>query len=184
MPSASTNGYTLVEAVVTIAILLILIATAAPSVATQLESRRASGAAEAIQTLLYLARSESIKQMRPMVVSYAANGVSTWSIGVRNDTTCDPGLSDPDEEDACSIQESSARVLKAVTATNFRDVSVTTSRDFTRFEPNRATAAGSNVTIRVSTASGREVHVIVANSGRIRSCSPADHRQLPGYPAC
>lgn len=184
MSFALRRGFTLVEMIVTISVIGLLVATAAPSLATLLESRRAAGAAESIMTFLHLARSESIKQMRPMVVSYAAIDTTNWRIGMRDGGSCDPALSDPLEEDACSIAEGVERVMRVVSADGFRDVAVSASRPFTRFEPVRATAAGSNVTLRVTTPSGREVRVIVANSGRIRSCSPADHRRLPGYPAC
>lgn len=184
MTLARIRGFTLFEMLVTVSVIGILVATAAPSLAALLENRRAAGAAESVMAFLHLARSESIKQMRPMVVSYATAGTINWRIGMRDGASCDPTLNDPVAEDACSIAEGTERVMRVISADGFRDVAISASRDFTRFEPVRATAAGSNVTLRITTRSGREVRVIVANSGRIRSCSPTDDRHLPGYPAC
>ena len=64
----SSSGFTAVELLVTIAILAVLAALAAPSFAQILEKWRIRQINEALQSSLYLARSEAIKRGGNVVV--------------------------------------------------------------------------------------------------------------------
>ncbi len=78
-PSAAKHhGFTLIELMVTIAILAILATVAAPSFTPLMERWRVRGAAEELQSTIYYARSEAIK--RGGGVTVTANGGS-WAGG-------------------------------------------------------------------------------------------------------
>lgn len=68
------HGFTVVELLVTIAILGVLAALAAPSFASLTESWRVRQAVEQLQSTLYFARSESIKRGGNVIVEKIAKG--------------------------------------------------------------------------------------------------------------
>ena len=61
-PPSKQAGFTLIELMVTIAILAIISMIAAPSFTPLMERWRVRGAAEALQSTIYYARSEAIKR--------------------------------------------------------------------------------------------------------------------------
>lgn len=181
MERTPARGTTLIEVLVALTVLAVLVSTALPNLVEVVDRRRLGGAAETLQTTLQLARSEGIKQMRPMVVTYRMDGSANWKVGMRDGSECDPDLADPDDSDACSIPVGAERVLKTWDSGQFPAILASANRPFTRFDPVRATAMGSNVTVTFSSEAGEEVRVIVGNIGRIRSCSPVG---VPGYAPC
>jgi type IV fimbrial biogenesis protein FimT len=178
------RGFTLTEMLIVVMTLGILTATALPTMQTLIESKQVAGAADALQTVLEFARSESVKQMRPMVVTYATNGTTNWHAGIRDTETCDPTILEVTDPEACSIPVGDERIRKVIDHSAFPSVTARANREFTRFEPVRATAAGSNVTVAFSSSLGKEVRVIVAPIGRIRSCSPDGVAHVSGFATC
>lgn len=79
----NARGFSLVELMVTLAILVILVALAAPSFTTFIKSNRLTARANDIVTALNLARSEAIK--RGATVNVTANGGS-WGNGITIET--------------------------------------------------------------------------------------------------
>ncbi len=184
MQRKRTSGFSLVELLITLAVIGVLLGAGQPLMAMMLESRRVSGAAEAVQSALHFARSEGIKQMVPMVVTYSMNNTGAWRVGIRDRTTCDTTVADPEDEIACSIPQADERVLKVFEAAEFPGVIARATRGSTRFNPVRGTALGTNATVTLRSAGGKEVRVIVSNIGRVRSCSPSGDGKVLGYPAC
>lgn len=85
-PSARQHGFTLVELVVTIALLAILTTLAAPSFSEVLRQWRRDSATRELSSTLQLARSESIKTSRQIVVCPSTDGESCadgteWNTG-------------------------------------------------------------------------------------------------------
>lgn len=178
------SGFSLIELLVTLTVLAVLVGVGQPMITTTLEMRRVSGAAEAVQTTLQFARSEGIKQMRPMVVTYAMDDTDRWRVGIRDSGSCDTAVVDPEAEAACSIPEGGARILKVFDSIAFPGVIADASRSLTRFDPARGTAMGTNATVWLRSPGGKEVRVIVSNMGRVRMCSPAGDASVPGYANC
>ncbi|HJV25669.1 MAG TPA: GspH/FimT family pseudopilin [Aromatoleum sp.] len=184
MTLRQSKGFTLTETLIVVSILGVLIAVAQPTMQNLMDARRVTGAAEAIETILQTARSESVSQMRPMVVSYSMNGSVNWAVGLRDSSSCDPNVADLDASESCSLPIGDVRIRKIIDHLEYPGVTAHADRAFTKFEPLRATAHGSNVTVNIAGSSGKEIHVIVAPIGRVRSCSPTGSAHIPGFPVC
>ncbi len=85
--TAEDRGFTLIEMLVTIAVLGILVAAALPSMVDIIRSNRASSEVNALLTMMTLTRSEAIKRNQTVTACKTADGLScsaaaTWADGV------------------------------------------------------------------------------------------------------
>lgn len=78
-PKHNLSGFTLVELLIGIAILGILLATAAPSFNTWIQNSQIRTASESISTGLQLARAEAVR--RNTSVTFTLNADSSWNFG-------------------------------------------------------------------------------------------------------
>lgn len=77
MPGRSLGaGFTLVELMVTVAVLAILVAVAVPSMADFSANNRLAAAKSAFSSTVALARTEAAKRGRPVILQAAAGGVA------------------------------------------------------------------------------------------------------------
>lgn len=80
-PSAS-RGFTLIELMVTVGVMVILAAIAAPSMSELIDNRRAAGQAEELVASLQLARAEAIRRNARVTVcagtGVVCSGSTTW----------------------------------------------------------------------------------------------------------
>ncbi len=154
------SGFTLVELMVTVAVLAVLLAIAIPSFQGTLDKRRLTGAAEQLYADLQYARSEAIRQNRNVTVYFSET--SPWCYGIDDDTSSACNCSSAPS--ACTV----GGVQKVVT------VSVPLCSNFTSdnfaFDPRRGTAAPQGTVFLQSSAIGT-VRVTVSNPGRVRICS-------------
>lgn len=157
-------GLSLVELLITLAVAILLLGTALPDIKHYFERARLRGATEAVRSHLALARSEAIKQSRAIVVRYEMGSGVGWSL--------------------VSQTQDSAEALGTLQGSEFPGISAQANRPATRFDGRIGAAFGSNVTIRLQSPAGLETRVIVANTGRIRTCSPAGAGNVGGFVAC
>jgi type IV fimbrial biogenesis protein FimT len=80
------RGITLIETLIALAILIVIMAIAAPSFTSSLSSARAKSAAQELQAMLDLARSEAIRLTRSVSLCPSTNGTnctggSSWRGG-------------------------------------------------------------------------------------------------------
>lgn len=82
-PHRAVRGFTAIELMVTVAVLAVLMALAAPSFNPILERWRVRQAVEGLQSALYFARSEAIKRGGNVLVEKLPNGSTTadWGRG-------------------------------------------------------------------------------------------------------
>ncbi|KRG35902.1 MULTISPECIES: Tfp pilus assembly protein FimT/FimU [unclassified Psychrobacter] len=70
------SGFTLIELMVTIAVLAIIVSIAAPSISTQLANQRVKSTASIIESALKEAKAESIIRRQNITVRYETSGTS------------------------------------------------------------------------------------------------------------
>jgi type IV fimbrial biogenesis protein FimT len=88
-----SGGFTLIEAMVTVALLGILAALAAPSFSELIAGQRARIGASDFLTSLLVARSEAVKRNRSVVIaSKAGDWANGWQVTIANST--DPAVHD------------------------------------------------------------------------------------------
>ncbi|QEA13726.1 GspH/FimT family pseudopilin [Comamonas flocculans] len=78
----SQSGFTVIELLVTVAILAVLAALAAPSFNPIIERWRVRGAAEDLQSTIYYARSEAIKRGGGIVIDATGGWSQGWKVGL------------------------------------------------------------------------------------------------------
>jgi type IV fimbrial biogenesis protein FimT len=113
--SRTSRGFTLVELMITVAVMVILAAIASPSMIELVNNRRAAGQTEELVAALQLARAEAIRRNARVTVCAGAGVTcsgssdwSSWTIYGRDRTSATP---DADE----NIRESTVAGAVAVT---------------------------------------------------------------------
>lgn len=176
------TGFSLIELMVTLAVLAIIVATAAPSFQSFLDKNRVVGAAEAVYTQAQAARSEAVKQSADMVLVVSSG--ASWCVGFSRNTgtPCDCTAA-IDDEDACSvIADGTNSVLKVVDGSAFNGVTVGAGAPASMtFSGVRGATTGAG-SIQLQSALGRQMQVQVNAIGRVRLCSPS--ASVGGYPSC
>lgn len=178
---ASQQGFTVLELMITVAVLAVVLTLGVPSMSAAMEKRRTIAAAEQIYSQLQLARFESVARSQQVFANIV--GGNSWAIGVSNNSACDPSDNSP----ACSLPDMTGAnaVTQIVSSANFSTVSVTTSAAQITFSPQRATASSADIDIVSNGDVGFALRVEVSLLGRIGICSPADPvTQVGGYREC
>ena len=166
------GGFTLIEVMITVVIMLIALAVVIPSFRGVLQSNRISGQANEMMTAVQLARSEALKQGRPITVCASDTSVTApecgadwgqgWMAVVDGEA---PGSTDVDE----------VEILRVWAAPRFgATVTFNGSEQFLRYLPNGAldpvtipTAGTLQMALRIPDCIGNAARNIeVARTGR------------------
>ena len=81
----TSSGFTLIELMVTIAVLAIIVGMAAPSISTQLANQRVKSTTSTIANALKEARNESLIRRQEVELSYNNNGKQAGAIELKDD---------------------------------------------------------------------------------------------------
>jgi type IV fimbrial biogenesis protein FimT len=174
------NGFTLLELMVTLAILSIVLGVGVPSMLDMARSMRLQGAAQESYALLQYARSDALRAGADRFVVWSRDSANWCAVvTVRNDCNC--------LTEDCSIDG----VLRQQSSADFSDIALASaafsSGGFTRFDGMRGLAEGNAGTVAYqlpSTDAGaiaNEIRIVVSGLGRLRLCQVGD---VGGYPAC
>ncbi|MDH5835551.1 GspH/FimT family pseudopilin [Luteimonas kalidii] len=171
------RGFTLVEMTLTVAILAVCAAVAAPVMGDLLERQRAGAAMGALATQMQLARMAAITYRQSAVLcpsrsGTACDGSTDWSGGWMMFLDRD-GNREPDAGED---------ILRAESGPMSRSLRLlgTTGRPQLRYMPD-GRSAGTNLTISVCNGDGILLGaVIVNNAGRPRTFRPTTPAACPG----
>ena len=83
----TSSGFTLIELMVTIAVLAIIVSIAAPNISTQLANQRVKSTAATVENALKEVKAESIIRRQSLTLSYNNNGTNAGAIGVSGITS-------------------------------------------------------------------------------------------------
>jgi prepilin-type N-terminal cleavage/methylation domain-containing protein len=169
---ADMRGLTLMELMVTVAILAILVALAMPSFNAYLAKGRLSGAAEALAQDLQLARSEALRRNDAVTISFTSG--TAWCYGtILSDTACNCT-----QTGNCSLRRVDNSDYAGVTmsAVSFGSPAAT----FTAFMPRQGLA--NDGTVEFTHASAGTLRVSLGTAGQVRICSTSGG--LGHHPAC
>ena len=83
----TSSGFTLIELMVTIAVLAIIVGIAAPSISTQLANQRVKSTTATLANALKEAKAESIIRRQNISVTYSNNAQSSGTINVASIAT-------------------------------------------------------------------------------------------------
>jgi len=194
--ASGQQGFTLIEALIVVAILAVLLAVAVPSFNDFFDKNRLKRAAEEVYGLVAKAKAETVIRDTDLSVSVDSG---TWCAGYAVAANCDCSLADPDAAGACAVPVgplgagpggAAVNVLQAIDGTSFTGVVIAADFD-TTFNSVRGTA--NNGTISLAAGDGAWVdgvwdgdwalNVVVSTRGRIRICAPNANRTM-GYSGC
>jgi type IV fimbrial biogenesis protein FimT len=178
-PTRSTQrqrGITLVEACTVLAVLAVLVSTAAPNLQGLVDGRRLDGAATQLATDIQFVRTEAVARNLPVRLSFHASVEgSCYVVHTGNADQCDCNVPGP------AVCTGDARQIKTVELTAADRVSLQTNVTSVLFDPLHGTSTPTG-TLRLVGRQGRAVHHVINVMGRVRSCSPQG--AMPGYRAC
>lgn len=172
------TGLTMIELLMTIAIIGILASVAVPSFSSTSAAQQVTGAAEKIRLDMLFARSEAMKQNKNIYLSFSTG--SNWCYGF-TDTgaacTCSTANS-------CKINNAD----KAVKSAQFKNISLTTAGSLTlngaNFDPARGGVKKSGTAINngsiTITQDGASATIMLNVLGRASICSST----LAQFSAC
>lgn len=198
------RGFTLIELMVTVLVMVILAAVAAPAIGDYILRSRVRAAADGLVDQLSVARSQAVRMDRNVsfkVVTSGTNG-STWCAGARQYTL--PGGSVEGytlaSGDAPACDCSSSTDVANCTVTGNR--SVVASTDFTGVEMSAGngtvlqfdrklgtltdlTLAGTTLSVRSTSKPTRyRVDVKINAMGHAKACIPSGFAMFGGYKSC
>jgi len=189
---SSHHGFTIIELMISLAVLAILTSLALPSYRSILEKRQVTSGAEQLAAFISSAQLESVKRNQFVAVNYkAASGA--WCFGMRagNNASvdCDCTITDATNANACAL-DGTLKVFGS-TSLNYpgalQSVTISGSDNTLVFDPVRGLTQGAE-TAKLALLSDKgsyalDVEVVV--TGRVKICSNKDaDKDVPGYKEC
>ncbi len=183
MPKNS-NGFSLIELMITISILGIILAIAAPSFSQQIESSRTRTAIENIASDFANAQSEAIKKNQRIFFKTYISG-SDWCYGYGESNSAFTNCN-------CNPTSGKSCNLKLVKNTMYKNIKVNIEdafEDIIGFEPIRGQlidSTGASLTkksIRIENKNGMTGYITISTIGKISMCSSSDaDKSIAGLP--
>lgn len=165
---AMLRGFTLIELIITLAIVSIIAALTAPAIGNFIDSGRMSSATNAVVTELVFTKSEAVKRSTP--VTYCASSdlakcTGTWDAGwiVFVDTDGDGVFENADGDEVLRRSESPLNSL-----------AVKSARSAITFQPRGTTFATNTMTLCSKNADVENRAIVLSQVGRHRVAKSAN----------
>lgn len=174
--SGLSQGFTLVETAVVLALISLALSIAVPGFGAVHERQRLRGAAAELASDLQWMRSQAIARNELLRLSvYSVDGGSCTVVhtGMRTDCRC--------ERHGTAVCDGAAQALKTSHWKTREKISVQANVTSMAFDPVQGTVSPTG-SIRIVDSHGAGITHVVNILGRIRSCSPA--AAVSGFPAC
>lgn len=177
------SGFSLVELLVTIAIVGILASVAAPSFQSMLEKRRLIAATEGVYAHLQFSRSEAVKLGRDTLLNVSVKTGTPWCIGISNDvSSCDCNQTDTANVTACVYGPAGLTSMRNLSGSEFTNVALATTKPNIQINSIRGGFDGGGGTITLtSSPSSLQTEIGFSKMGRVKICSPSS---VGGYSSC
>lgn len=203
MMKNQNHGFTLIELMVTLAVLAILVVLAVPSFQDYFQKARVRGTADQVTDLLARARAAAVKSNMPVAIQ-ANNDSVTWCVGARQPPDPNAWAPRPDTADpcvcttdstACVVDGEQMVVLGSDIGVGQRPSVVINGFNFS-YTPklggisnngalSKSFLSGTNSSLTVSSTNGRyQVQVIVTPLGQSYVCVPDGQPAFFGYRVC
>ena len=185
----STNkGFTVIELMITIAVIAIVTSLALPSYRSIVEKRQVTSGAEQVMAFLSTAQMEAVKRNQFVAVNYQDNG-GAWCFGLTaaddDDASCDC------TNNSCTL-DGQLRVLNSTMLKRPQVLSAATvggDDDTLVFDPVRGLTVGAEVAdiaLISPDATSWALNIQITPTGRVKICTDSgrgDH-PVPGYEEC
>lgn len=182
-------GFTLIELMVTLAVLAVLLAAAVPSFVDFFEKSRLRGAADDIASFMANARGGAVKLDRDVAVAFAGS-TTAWCAGARAALNPAPAQPVP-AATACDCSDSPAACLvdgapMVVDGSRFQGVSLSALPSAYTINGKLGTLTPlATQNLLLSSASGRfALQLRLSPLGQSTMCIPADRPSFGGYGSC
>ena len=174
-PKRGSRGFSLVEAMVVVAVIAVVATTAVPSLVAFIDGRRLDATATALAADVQFVRTEAVARNQPIRISFHdAPGGTCWVVHTGPAAQCSCNDTPP------AVCGGGAVEIKTVVLGAADRVSVRANVASIAFDPLHGTSTPTG-TLRLVDGAGRAVHHVVNVMGRVRSCTPAG---VPGWRAC
>jgi prepilin-type N-terminal cleavage/methylation domain-containing protein len=165
--ASNTRGFTLIELMITLVVVGVLAALAAPSFTQIIHKRVLKGASDKLFADMHYAKSEAIKRNKKVHISFSNSGTS-WCYGMAVDASCDCS----DNVPACELDG----VKKIVSSQDYSaPINLTLSESFVSyglaFEPLRSKPTHNGHVALDIYPTKASAGIDVSITGRIRMCS-------------
>jgi type IV fimbrial biogenesis protein FimT len=169
-------GFTLVECMVSLAVIAVAAGTAVPSIQQASERRQLEGAAAQLATDIRQARSAAVALTAPVRLSFHQSSAGSCYLlhtGRASDCGCDA-----DGQAACT---NGGQVIRRVAFPASSRLLIASNSASMLFDPHRGTVTPT-ASINLQLRQGPTIRQVVNIMGRVRSCTPS--ADMPAYAAC
>jgi len=164
---AVLKGFTLIELIIVLAVLLIALSVAAPSFSQAIERRRLEAAANDIYLALLHARSQAIMQNKDVLIRLTRVGEGQWCYGMDDDLRSSSACNCYSAPDKCTIRGEIKVFDNGIqNKALYPQVDLAASRVFT-FRAGRGNVGPNTITLD-SASKQQQYRIIVSRLGRIR----------------